>query len=142
MCEYTAAALVGSVIDRHGPSICSFIAACLFSCGFGVFAFQVHNASRNLPGSSQTSFRFLFCAGWPWHCVFVHMTLPCFKSSINGYFSALFAASKSIPNHIGLASGASMALFSLSPLFLSAIATIFFCNSPWHFAQVAIEYTI
>jgi hypothetical protein len=62
MCEYTAAALVGSVIDRHGPSICSLIAACLFSCGFGVFAFEVHNASRNPAGPSQTSFYlFVFC---------------------------------------------------------------------------------
>jgi hypothetical protein len=62
MSQYTVAALVGSVIDRHGPSICSLIAACLFSCGFGVFAFQVHNASRNLPGPSQTSFYlFVFC---------------------------------------------------------------------------------
>ena len=56
MSQYTVAALVGSVIDRHGPSICSLIAACLFSCGFGVFAFEVHN------GPSQTSFyRFIFC---------------------------------------------------------------------------------
>ena len=44
------------------------------------------------------------------------------------YFSSLFAASKLFPNHIGLASGASMAIFSLSPLFLSAIATNFFIH--------------
>ena len=62
MSQYTVAALVGSVIDRHGPSICSLIAACLFSCAFGVFAFEVHSASRNLPGPSQTSFYlFVFC---------------------------------------------------------------------------------
>ena len=79
------------------------------------------------------SFGFLFRAGWPWHCVFVSFGtwyaygLP-FKSSIFRYFSSLFAASKSFPNHIGLASGASMALFSLSPLFLSAIASNFFIH--------------
>jgi len=39
------------------------------------------------------------------------------------YFSSLFAASKAFPNHIGLASGISMALFGLSPLFLSVVAT-------------------
>ena len=62
MSQYTVAALVGSVVDRHGPSICSLIAACLFSCGFGVFAFEVHNASRILPGPSQKSFYlFVFC---------------------------------------------------------------------------------
>jgi hypothetical protein len=61
MSQYTVAALVGSVIDRHGPSICSLTAAGLFSCGFGAFAFEVHNASRNLPSPSQTSFyRFVF----------------------------------------------------------------------------------
>jgi hypothetical protein len=58
MSQYTVAALVGSVVDRHGPSICSLIAACLFSCGFGVFAFEVHNYAS----PSQTSFYlFVFC---------------------------------------------------------------------------------
>ena len=62
MSQYTVAALVGSVIDRHGPSICSLIGACLFSCGFGSFAFEVHNALNNLPAPSQTTFyRFVFC---------------------------------------------------------------------------------
>ena len=51
-----------------------------------------------------------------------------FKSSIFRYFSSLFAASKLFPNYIGLASGASMALFSLSPLILSAIGTNFFIH--------------
>ena len=62
MNQYTVAALVGWVIDRHGPSLCSLIAACLFSCGFGVFALKVHIASRDPPGPSQTSFYlFVFC---------------------------------------------------------------------------------
>jgi hypothetical protein len=62
MSQYTVAALVGSVIDRHGPSICSLISACLFSCAFGIFAFEVHHTPRDLPGPSQTSFyRFVFC---------------------------------------------------------------------------------
>ena len=58
------------------------------------------------------------------------MTLPSLNllSSLFRYFSSLFAASKLFPNHIGLASGVSMALFSLSPLFLSAIATNFFIH--------------
>lgn len=62
MSQYTVAALVGSVVDKHGPSICSLIAACLFSCGFGGFALEVHVTHRNLSGPSQTSFyRFVFC---------------------------------------------------------------------------------
>jgi len=46
----------------------------------------------------------------------------------SSYFSSLFAASKSFPNHIGLASGTSMALFGLSPLFFSVIASTFFSD--------------
>ena len=51
-----------------------------------------------------------------------------FKLSIFRYFSSLFAASKSFPDHIGLASGTVMALFGLSPLFLSVVATNFFID--------------
>jgi len=62
MSQYTIAALVGSIIDSHGPSISSLIGAFLFSCGFGAFAFEVHNAPHDFPVPSQTSFyRFVFC---------------------------------------------------------------------------------
>jgi hypothetical protein len=44
------------------------------------------------------------------------------------YYSALFAASKTFPEYIGIASGMSMALFGLSPLFLTAIASSYFTN--------------
>ena len=44
------------------------------------------------------------------------------------YFSSLFAASKNFPDYIGVASGSSMALFGLSPLFLSLIASRFFTD--------------
>jgi hypothetical protein len=44
------------------------------------------------------------------------------------YFSSLFAASKNFPSYLGIASGGSMALFGLSPLFLSLIASNFFTN--------------
>ncbi len=40
----------------------------------------------------------------------------------------LFAASKTFPQYGGAASGTSMALYSLSPLFLSILATRFFTN--------------
>ncbi|KAF8797925.1 MFS general substrate transporter [Phlegmacium glaucopus] len=117
MSQYTVAALVGSVVDSHGPSTCSLIGAFLFSCAFGAFAFEVHKAPLDLPGPSQTSFyRLVFCfflAG---------------LGTVFSYFSALFAASKGFPNHIGLASGTTMALFGLSPLFLSIVATNFFTD--------------
>ena len=44
------------------------------------------------------------------------------------YFSSLFAASKNFPEYIGFASGSSMALFGLSPLFLSVLASAFFTS--------------
>jgi hypothetical protein len=49
---------------------------------------------------------------------------------LNGarYFSSLFAASKNFPNYLGIASGASMSLFGLSPLFLSLLASNFFTD--------------
>jgi hypothetical protein len=39
------------------------------------------------------------------------------------YFSSIFAASKHFPDYPGFASGLTMALFGLSPLFLSVIAS-------------------
>lgn len=43
-------------------------------------------------------------------------------------FSSLFAASKTFPKYLGVASSASMALFGLSPLFLSVLASNFFSH--------------
>lgn len=48
---------------------------------------------------------------------------------IYSFFSVLFAASKNFPCYSGIASGTSMSLFSLSPLFLSVLASAFFTNS-------------
>lgn len=53
------------------------------------------------------------------------------------YFSSLFAASKIFPKHSGVASGASMALFGLSPLFLSVIASTWFTDPSTQILNVA-----
>lgn len=59
--QYIIAALAGSIVDKHGPSIASLIGALLFSSGFGAFAFEVHNAPSDIPSPSQMSFyRFVF----------------------------------------------------------------------------------
>ena len=42
------------------------------------------------------------------------------------YFSLVFAATKSFPKYIGIASGTSMSIFGLSPLFLSVVASKLF----------------
>jgi hypothetical protein len=44
------------------------------------------------------------------------------------YFSSIFAASKHFPDYPGFASGVTMALFGLSPLFLSILASDFFID--------------
>jgi hypothetical protein len=44
------------------------------------------------------------------------------------YFSSLFAASRAFPQYPGAASGASLALFGLSPLFLSLLASRYFTS--------------
>lgn len=43
-------------------------------------------------------------------------------------FSALFAATQSYPHFLGIASGTTMSLFGLSPLFISLIASTFFTD--------------
>jgi len=49
------------------------------------------------------------------------------------YFSFVFAASKMFSAYINIASGTTMALFGLSPLFLSSLASTFFANSSGSF---------
>ncbi|KAJ3502323.1 hypothetical protein NLJ89_g8942 [Agrocybe chaxingu] len=118
MSQYTIAALVGTVIDRYGPGVCSLISALSFSSGFGGFAFEVYRNPDALPESATALFyRFTF--------FFLLVGL----GTVFGYFSALFAASKSFPNYSGVASGTSMAFFGLSPLCFSVIASAFFTDS-------------
>ena len=57
------------------------------------------------------------------------MHLHCLTSlSTCRYFSSLFAASKNFPEYSGVAAGTSMALFGLSPLFLSILASTWFTD--------------
>ncbi|KDR81505.1 hypothetical protein GALMADRAFT_239491 [Galerina marginata CBS 339.88] len=118
MSQYPVAVFVGSLIDQYGPSWCSLIAALLFSSGFGGFALEVANALDSLSKPSQAVFLRL---------VFYFLLVG--LGTVFSYCSSLFAASKFFPNHIGLASGSSMALFGLSPLFLSTVATSFFTDA-------------
>lgn len=119
MSQYTVASVVGKVIDAHGPSLCSLIAAALLTVAYGGFAATTHlypdtpSASESLSIFRNLTFCF-FCAG---------------VGTVFGYFSSLFAASRFFPAQSGLASGGSMALFGLSPLFLSVIATTWFTDS-------------
>ncbi|KAA1474901.1 MFS general substrate transporter [Dentipellis sp. KUC8613] len=112
--QYPFAAVVGKIIDSHGPWACSMISSVLFSFGFGSFAWEIAKTPDDISQPSQSSFHrltfFFFLAG---------------LGTVFSYFSSLFAASKNFPNYIGVASGSSMALFGLSPLFLSFLAKLF-----------------
>ncbi|TDL27362.1 MFS general substrate transporter [Rickenella mellea] len=115
--QYPFAALVGKIIDYYGPWACSLASSILFSLGFGLFAREIAKTPDDITAPSFSSFErlalFYFLAG---------------LGTVTSYFSSLFAASKNFPNYIGVASGSSMALFGLSPLFLSVLATTFFTN--------------
>lgn len=113
--QYPFAAVVGKVIDRYGPWACSLVASLLFSSAFGLFSLEISKTPDDISQPSLSSFErltILFFIGG--------------LGTVFSYFSALFAASKNFPDYIGLASGATMALFGLSPLFLSFLASAFF----------------
>ncbi|KAI5122073.1 hypothetical protein M0805_006056 [Coniferiporia weirii] len=115
--QYPFSALVGKAIDHYGPWSCSLAASFLFSLGFGSFALEISRTPDDIAAPSRSSFQrlafFYFLAG---------------LGTVTSYFSSIFAASKNFPNYIGIASGLSMALFGLSPLFLSVLASTFFTS--------------
>ncbi|KAF9483901.1 MFS general substrate transporter [Pholiota conissans] len=119
MSQYPVAVVVGSVTDQYGPSVCTFIGGLLFVTGFGGFSMEVYSTvAANVQHPSQASFyRMVIC--------FLLIGL----GTVFSYCASLFAASKYFASHIGLASGAMMAIFALSPLFFSSIATHFFMDS-------------
>ncbi|KAF8628413.1 hypothetical protein AX15_003935 [Amanita polypyramis BW_CC] len=105
--QYPLAPVVGNIVDRYGPRMCSLLAAIFHTLSFGGFASQV-SADNADP---LFSFR-----------VLVFCSLLAGLGTVFSYYSSLFGASKSFPGYIGIASGTSMALFGLSPLFLTAAA--------------------
>ncbi|KAH7889317.1 MFS general substrate transporter [Phlebopus sp. FC_14] len=117
MGQYPFAALVGKVIDDYGPWACSLVSACLFSAGFGLFSSEISKTPDDITQPSASSFH--------------HLTLYFFIAALGtvfSYFSSVFAASKNFPDYIGIAAGTSMALFGLSPTFLSILASTYYSN--------------
>ncbi|KAI8998501.1 MFS general substrate transporter [Trametes punicea] len=113
--QYPFAALVGKAIDSYGPWSCSLAAAVLNALGFGLFAREVAQTSADVSHASAGSFRLLVL-------YFGMIGL----ATVFSYFSLLFAATKTFPQYIGIASGTSMSIFGLSPLFLSVVASKYF----------------
>ncbi|KAF8552589.1 MFS general substrate transporter [Imleria badia] len=115
MGQYPFAALVGKFLDYYGAWACSVISACLFSAGFGLFANEIANASDAITQPATSTFHNL-----------VIFFFICALGTVFSHFSSVVAASKNFPNYIGIAAGASMALFGLSPTFLSLLASRYF----------------
>lgn len=122
--------------------MCILIGGLLFVAGFSAFSSEVQNSS--ILHSSQTSFyRMVFCflligLGTVFSYVFDYpKSCNISLKPISRYCASLFAASKYFSNHIGLACGAMMAIFALSPLFFSSIATHFFMDSMTGLLHVA-----
>jgi hypothetical protein len=129
--------LVGKVLDYYGPWVCSLVAACFFSTGFGLFAREIANAPDDITHPSTSSFyrlvMYFFISSLG--AAFSYVCIPLFASddadeslTLPRWYSSVFAASKNFPDYIGVASGTSMALFGLSPAFLSLLASRYFSS--------------
>ncbi|KAI0082743.1 MFS general substrate transporter [Panus rudis PR-1116 ss-1] len=113
--QYPLAPFVGKLLDRSGPRMCSFLAAVLFSLGFGLFSLEIAHTPDEISQPSTSSFRRLT----------VYFALASFGTVLS-YFSSVFSATRTFPHYMSVASGTSMALFGFSPLVLSAIANALF----------------
>ncbi|KAI1794508.1 MFS general substrate transporter [Ganoderma leucocontextum] len=127
--QYPCAAIVGTAIDRYGAWSCSFAAAILYSLGFGLFARDVAQAPADAAFASDGLFHRLVL-----YFVMIGLATAC------SYFSLVFAATKSFPQYIGIASGTSMSIFGLSPLFLSLVASKLF-TVPGHTLDIPSFFT-
>ncbi|KIJ16691.1 hypothetical protein PAXINDRAFT_168186 [Paxillus involutus ATCC 200175] len=109
---YPVGAIIGKVLDYYGPWACSLVAACFFSTGFGLFAREIANTPDDITQPSTSSF----------YRLVLYFSISSLGAAFS-WFSSVFAASKNFPGYIGVASGATMALFGLSPTFLSLLAS-------------------
>lgn len=116
MGQYPFAAFVGWIVDYYGPWLCSLIASVFFAFSFGLFAREISHTPPPNTDTSGVAYRLTFCffiAG---------------LGAVFSLFSAMFAATRTLPRYPGFASGASLALYGLSPLFLSLIASTWFTD--------------
>ncbi|KZT68203.1 MFS general substrate transporter, partial [Daedalea quercina L-15889] len=113
--QYATAAPVGKILDRYGPRMCSLLASMIFVFGYGMFAWRFAAAPDGVgAGSTSTIPQLVAYFG----LLGIALVLS--------YFSMLFSATRTFPQFVGFASGTSLAIFGMSPLLLSWIATYFF----------------
>ncbi|KAI0363478.1 MFS general substrate transporter [Pilatotrama ljubarskyi] len=127
--QYPFAALVGKAIDRYGPWSCSLAACILNGLGFGLFAREVARTPPDIVHPSTSSFHLLVL-----YFGMIGLATVC------SYFALVFAATKTFPQYIGIASGTSMSIFGLSPFFLSLISSRYF-TAPGKTLDVAGFFT-
>ncbi|KAJ3726085.1 major facilitator superfamily domain-containing protein [Lentinula raphanica] len=115
--QYPFSSVVGKLIDHHGPRVCSFLAALIFSAAFGLSALEIHwsldSSERPNAAAANRLIVYFGMAG---------------LGTVLSYFSFVFSATKTFTNYLTVASGITMSLFGLSPLFLSYIAGKFFSD--------------
>ncbi|KAH7107571.1 MFS general substrate transporter [Auriculariales sp. MPI-PUGE-AT-0066] len=113
--QYPLAGPIGGLIDRAGPASSSLLAAVLLGGGLGMFANQIAHAPPYPDPATPVQY---------------YVLVACFAllgiGAVCSYFASLVCASKNFPDFPGAAAGTSMALFGLSPLALSFIASSFF----------------
>ncbi|GAA5907370.1 hypothetical protein JCM6882_002819 [Rhodosporidiobolus microsporus] len=116
--EYVSAAWFGQLADRRGPGAVSLAAAVLFGTGFGLLGCRYQVGVRMHERWERPS-------EWEWIAqAFFYFLTGCGTAA--SYFSAMISCTKSAPaRHSGLAIGVPCAVFGLSPLFLSFLASAF-----------------
>ncbi|KAF5327998.1 hypothetical protein D9611_014921 [Ephemerocybe angulata] len=107
MSQYTVASGVGKVIDTRGPALCSLISAGLFTFAYGGFAATTYFYPETPSASESLS-------------IFRNLTLAFFLAE-----SELSLASRFFPNHTGIASGGSMAVWIVAVVSLCHCVQLF-----------------
>ncbi|GAA5879520.1 hypothetical protein JCM16303_003234 [Sporobolomyces ruberrimus] len=116
--EYATAATWGSIADSYGPGAVSIGAGASFALGYGLLGL-VAKLGAQLDKQGKEINKLL----WGLLCA-TYFLAGC--GVAGSYFSAMIASTKSAPaRHSGLAIGIPCAVFGLSPLFLSSLASFF-----------------
>ncbi|GAA5912524.1 uncharacterized protein JCM6883_005932 [Sporobolomyces salmoneus] len=116
--EYATAATWGALADSYGPGTVSIGAGASFALGYGAMGL-VAKLGAQIDKEGKEINKLL----WALLCV-TYFLAGC--GVAGSYFSAMISSTKSAPaRHSGLAIGVPCAVFGLSPLFLSSLASYF-----------------
>ncbi|GAA5931957.1 uncharacterized protein JCM15063_001084 [Sporobolomyces koalae] len=116
--EYAMAGPWGAIADSYGPGAVSIGAGVCFGIGYGLLGLVAKvGAQLDKQGKENNHLLWVLLCG-------TYFLAGCGVAA--SYFSAMIASTKSIPaRHSGLAIGVPCAVFGLSPLFLTSLASFF-----------------